>query len=211
MPDKPKTKVKIKSVIFDLGGVIMHGGYLDFVHHYCAACMTPAGKKQILNLERQVNLGTITEKEFYNKIRDVFGVQLTPKQMHKTIVDKMQPDKKLLAFIPKLSKAKIVLFTNSIGYMAREVLKKRHLTAKRIFDRTFFSNIMHIAKPDGSAYVKVLKSLKVRPAQALMVDDRAGNIRAARKLGMRGIVYRNFAQFKKEIRKYELQRSPSRR
>ena len=198
-------KPKIKAIIFDLGGVITHGGYLGFLKHYCAKCFTPAGKQKILLLERQVNLGNISETDFYREIEKIFGVHLTPKQMHRIIVSHMQADKGLVHLIPKLKKAKIALFTNSLGMMALEVLKKRHLTGKKFFDRVFVSTKMHMAKPDKQAYQYVLKKLKVKPKQALMVDDRIENIAPARRLGMNGIVYKNSRQFARGLKKFELE------
>ncbi len=199
-----KTKLKIKAIIFDLGGVITHGGYLGFLKHYCADCFTPLGKKKILWLERQVNLAKISEKEFYQEIEKIFHVHLTSKQMHNQIVKHMQTDKGLVHLIPKLKKTKIALFTNSLGAMALQVLKMRHLTGKKFFDRVFISTKMHMAKPDKQAYEYVIKQLKVKPAEALMVDDRIENIRPARAIGMQGIVYKNSRQFAKELKKYEL-------
>ena len=197
-------KVKIKSIIFDLGGVITHGGYLGFLKHYCANCFTPLGKKKILQLERQVNLAKISEKEFYQQIEKIFGVHMTPQQMHNQIVKHMQADKGLVHMIPKLKKAKIALFTNSLGFMALEVLKKRHLSGKKFFDRLFISTQMHMAKPDKKAFKFVLNKLKIKPQEALMVDDRIENIAPARSIGMNGIVYKNSRQFAKELKKYEL-------
>jgi epoxide hydrolase-like predicted phosphatase len=195
---------KIKAVIFDLGGVVAHGGYLGFIKHYCAECFTPMGKKKIRELERQVNLGEITETEFYREIEKVFHVHMTPKQMHNEIVRHMKTDKDLVKMIPKLKKAKVAMFTNSLGYMALEVLKKRHLTGKKFFDRVFVSTRMHMAKPDKEAYKYVLKSLKVKPQEAIMVDDRIENIKPAKAIGMNGIVYKNARQFGREIKRYEL-------
>ena len=59
-------------------------------------------------------------------------------------------------------------------------------------------------KPDAQAYRFVLHKLKVKPHEALMVDDRLQNIRGARRIGMNGIVYVNSQQFKKALAKYEL-------
>src|SRR3989338_6696737 len=103
-------KKKIKAIIFDLGGVVAHGGYLGFIKHYCAECFTPAGKKKILQLERQGNLGDISETEFSREIDKVFGVHLKPKQIHNQIVKHMKADKGLVRMIPKLKKAKVALF-----------------------------------------------------------------------------------------------------
>jgi HAD superfamily hydrolase (TIGR01509 family) len=197
-------KPKIKALVFDLGGVITHGGYLDFVHHYVGRNLSPAAKKRIEQLEHQVNLATISEAEFYGKVQKEFKVHLTPKQMHNYIVKHMQTNKALIKYIPHLKKAKVALFTNSIGHISTEMLKLRHLEGKRIFDKVFLSNIMHLAKPSQSSYHFVISHLKVKPSEALMVDDRKENIDAAKKAGMQGIAFKNVGQFKKELKKYQL-------
>lgn len=195
-------KQKIKAIIFDLGGVVVHGGYLDFLRHFCSQCMTPEGKKHVMWLERQANLGNLTETEFYKLLRKAFGIHLSTRQMHELIVNKMQENKSLIHLIPKLKKSKVALFSNSIGDMAIDVLHKRHLNSHRLFKRVFISSRMHLVKPDKKAYHYILQSLKLKPAEALMVDDRKINIEGAKKLGMNGIVYTNFKQFRKDLNKY---------
>lgn len=196
-------KKKIKAIIFDLGGVVVHGGYLDFLKHFCSACMTAEGKKHIAWLERQANLGNLTETEFYQLLRKTFGLHLSTRAMHKLIVDEMRENKSLVRLIPKLKKSKIALFSNSLGDMAVDVLHKRHLNSHHLFKRVFISSRLHLVKPDKKAYGYVLRELKVKPQAALLVDDREINVRGARKLGMNGIVYKNFAQFRKALAKYD--------
>jgi HAD superfamily hydrolase (TIGR01509 family) len=198
-------KPKIKAVIFDLGGVVMSGGYIPFILHYCVKCLTPAGAKKIKQLEHDVNLGKITEKEFYIAIQKIFNVRLNPARMREIITDKMQANETLLKFLPKLGKAKLAIFTNSIGHMAYHVLQERKVLAKHLFDKIFYSNKIHLAKPDKPAYMYVLQALKVKPQEALLVDDRLDNINPAKALGMHGIVFKDTAQFKKEIKKFDLE------
>ena len=62
-------RTKIRAIIFDLGGVVVFGGYLDFIHHYIARHLSAAAKKRIAFLEHQLNLGKITEDQFYRKIQ----------------------------------------------------------------------------------------------------------------------------------------------
>ena len=202
--NKKTSKPKIKAVIFDLGGVVMSGGYLPFIHHYCLECVTKEGKVQIKQLEHQVNLGKITEFQFYRAINKIFHVQVTPQKIHKLIIHKMRANKHLLKFLPKLKPARVVLFSNSIGNMAREVLKHRRVPTKRLFDKIFFSNKIHLAKPDKHAYKFIIKKLKIKPNQTLLVDDREDNILPAQNLGMHGIVFKNVRQFRSQLRKYEL-------
>lgn len=199
-----KIKPKIKAIIFDLGGVVMHGGYLNFIHHYLGKHLSSTTKKRIEALEHQVNLGKITETQFYKHIQKEFHVHLTPKQMHDHIAKKMTANKSLVKFIPTIKRAKVAVFSNSIGHLHMELLKQRHLAGKKLFDRIFFSSVMHLAKPTGASYAYVVKHLKVKPHEALMVDDRLGSVKAAKKNGMQGVVFKNTSQFKKELKKYNL-------
>ena len=116
----------------------------------------------------------------------------------------MQANTALIAHIPKLKPARIALFTNSIGHMAIKVLRQRRVPIKKIFHRLFLSNRIHLAKPDPEAYRHVIKKLGAKPDEVLMVDDRPENIEAARKVGMRGIVFKDTTQFKRAIGAYEL-------
>jgi HAD superfamily hydrolase (TIGR01509 family) len=197
-------KPQVRFIVFDLGGVIMSGGYLPFIHKYCLECLTPEGKKHVDYLEHQVNLGKITEQQFYKEIQRVFHVELTPKQMHARIVAKMQANASLIQHIPQLKPARMALFTNSIGHMAIKVLRQRRVPIKKIFHRLFLSNRIHLAKPDPEAYRYVVKRLRAKPEEVLMVDDRPENIAAAKRVGMRGIVFKDTNQFKRAIAAYEL-------
>lgn len=199
-----KKKPKIKAIIFDLGGVVMSSGFIDLVRHYCAPCMSDEGQRAIKQLEHAFNLGQVTEPEFYERVQQIFDVHLSQRQMHDFIVSHMKADKKLLKLIPKLKKAKVAVLSNSLGHLTAEALRRRHIDTKKLFDQVFLSGKMHLAKPDRNAYGFVLRKLKVKPSEALMVDDRPENIKGAKRVGMHGIVYKNAEQFKRALEKYEL-------
>jgi putative hydrolase of the HAD superfamily len=54
-------------------------------------------------------------------------------------------------------------------------------------------------KPDAAIYEHTLRGLGVPAAEALFIDDREPNIRAARALGMRAIQFRSIEQLKREL------------
>jgi putative hydrolase of the HAD superfamily len=56
------------------------------------------------------------------------------------------------------------------------------------FDCLTLSSAIHIAKPDAGIFLHCLECLDVAPNEALFVDDREPNVRAAQELGIRGIV-----------------------
>lgn len=197
-------KPRIKAIIFDLGGVVMHGGYLDFIHHYLGKHLSAATKKRIEYLEHQVNLGKITENQFYRHLQKEFAVHLEPVQMRQRIIKGMSKNKALVKYIASIKKPRLAVFSNSIGHLHMDLLKKRHLAGKKLFDKIYFSSVMHVAKPTRSSFQYVVRGLKVKPREALMVDDRLSNVQAAKKYGLHGVVFKNTAQFKREIKKYLL-------
>ncbi len=67
------------------------------------------------------------------------------------------------------------------------------------FDATYHSGQYGIRKPDARVFQVVLRDLRVRPADVIFLDDREENVAAARKLGMRGVVFENAAQAEKEL------------
>lgn len=197
-------KPKIKAIIFDLGGVVMHGGFRPFINRYCAECLTKEGKKKIVELERELNMGNISADQFYDDLQELFDVHLTDKEIHDFIVDSMTKDEQLIEMIPKLKSKKVALFSNTLGKITADVLSRQKLNVDQMFDEVFMSGDIHLVKPDENAYHYVLDTLKVEPHETLMVDDRANNIQGAKKIGMQGIVYKNANQFKRALSRYEL-------
>ncbi len=54
-------------------------------------------------------------------------------------------------------------------------------------------------KPDAAIYEHTLRGLGISAAEALFIDDREPNVRAARALGMRSIQFRSIEQLKREL------------
>jgi HAD superfamily hydrolase (TIGR01509 family) len=200
----PTQKMKIKSIIFDLGGVVVHSGYLAFLRHYIGSRFSKEMRKKILLLEHQVNLGKITENQFYGHLQKEFHVHITPKQMHEKIVESMKANKSLLSYIDSLKKSKVAMFSNTLGSVAQDTFKSQKIPVKKLFGKVFQSHILHVAKPTYKGYHFILENLKVKPHEALMVDDRRENIVGARKAGLNAIHFKNTDQFKKALKKYEL-------
>ena len=53
-----------------------------------------------------------------------------------------------------------------------------------LFDRAFYSQEIHVSKPDPKAWQTVLTQMNVQPADAAFYDDSPINIRAAQALGI---------------------------
>ncbi|KAI1386806.1 HAD-like domain-containing protein [Hypoxylon trugodes] len=57
-----------------------------------------------------------------------------------------------------------------------------------MFDSIFISGALGMQKPDIGFFQRVVSTIGIDPNWIVMVDDRAANIRAARSLGMHGVL-----------------------
>lgn len=48
----------------------------------------------------------------------------------------------------------------------------------------------------------MLKKINSKPEESLFIDDQEKNVFAARSTGMKGIIYKDIKQLKKELKKY---------
>ena len=64
-------------------------------------------------------------------------------------------------------------------------------TAKNLvaYDKVFVSFELGVLKPDIRIYEKVLERLQAVPEEVLFVDDKIGNVEAAKSVGINGIVF----------------------
>lgn len=70
-----------------------------------------------------------------------------------------------------------------------------------LMDGYFLSCQEHLIKPDERAYLRLMEKYKIRPEEAVFLDDTEENVRAAEKLGMYGILFTSQEQAKEELRK----------
>ena len=109
-------------------------------------------------------------------------------------------NKELLQYlISKKDQYSYVLLTNNPPEI------KEHIEAvygiPKFYDHFISSQAYGLSKSDPKLYEEVLALLLATPEQCIFVDDEAQRVEAARSLGIKGIVYQNFEQFKKELEK----------
>ena len=60
---------------------------------------------------------------------------------------------------------------------------------RELFDVVFCSGNEGLVKPDAAAYQAVLQRLRVKPEEAVFIDDTIEHVLAARRLGLRGVLF----------------------
>lgn len=196
---------RIKTIIFDLGGVLYDLDRIKCIKALVEIGVTNAGDlltdyKQS-GIFRQIEEGEITDAEFYNEIR----------QMAKRDVSDFDIKSAWNAFLVEIPiyklellaklKAKYQIFmlsnTNSIHFedAIPKEFEKSGLSINDYFDRLYLSYEMKTSKPHREIFEKLISDSGIIASEALFIDDSPANIEIANKLGFKTYLARPFEDF----------------
>jgi putative hydrolase of the HAD superfamily len=184
----------IKTIIFDLGGVLINLdteaavrsfkelGFLD-AHKYLNDYLQ---KGIFLEMEK----GKLTNDEFCDKFRELsVNKNITNKQIEeawcKILLD--IPDYKLDLLLELRKKYQVFLLSNTnrvvSAHYTKHAFAKQGLTINDYFDRLYVSYEIGYVKPDYKIFEYLIADSGIHPHEALFLDDGEQNIIAAKELG----------------------------
>jgi len=196
----------IKTVIFDLGGVLVrtenklprqelaekHGmsyqELSDLVYRTKSANLATIGKVSAGDHQQTILKNLNLPLDSFSAFEDEFwgGDRL---------------DSHLVEFIRSLrGEYRTVLLSNAWDNLRR--LLEGLWKIDSVFDEIFISAEMGFAKPDPAIYKVVIDSLGQDPAELIFVDDFVENIKAARESGLNAVHFRNRDQALADLADY---------
>lgn len=190
--------MKIKAVIWDMGGVILRTG--TKVPREQLAQLHSITLDELYDLvfnsdtAENATLGLIEEKDHWQAVAISLNIP------HES-VDEFRAkfwegdliDTRLIEYIQSLRKrVKTGLLSNAWSD-ARNYLCQR-IDCEQVFDYTIFSCEIGLKKPDAEIYHDILQKMQVEPQEAIFVDDFAENIDGANAVGIYGIQFNSTEQ-----------------
>jgi HAD superfamily hydrolase (TIGR01509 family) len=185
----------IKNIIFDLGGVLLNIdpsktntafeklGVKNFKDNYSLH------KADALfdNLE----MGKVSEEEFYNSIRQTSGIVLTDEQIRDAwnalLLDFRIPS---LEWIEKNKKKYHFFLLSNTNHIHHTAFKKHFTiqTGRQNFDhyftKAYYSHHTGFRKPNKEIFEFALQDAGITAAETIFIDDLFKNIKAAASLGI---------------------------
>jgi epoxide hydrolase-like predicted phosphatase len=195
----------IKLIIFDLGGVVINyyeEQYFDFLSKK-TGINTKKIKAAFSDIIKQQEAGKITLAEMEKIAIKRLNINRNVLEWSNTFKRIAKPNKKTLITVRQLKKNyKVVLLTN-ISY-SRYISATRFIFDKTLFKKRFVSCYLKMRKPDKKIYLYVLKVMKVKPSEAIFIDNLKENVAGAEKVGIHGLLFTSNEKLITDLKKIRI-------
>jgi putative hydrolase of the HAD superfamily len=191
----------IKAIIFDAGGVVIDPGkQLDEF----TTIFKPKNKQKFWE---KINhhlgplcTGKMSEEKFWTIIAksENFDPEKVPPNLWVKNYEKTNKiNKRVVEFIKELrNKYKTILVSNTIS---PHVQVNRRRGVFDHFDDVLNSNEVGLSKDTSEIFKLVLKRNRLRAEECIFIDDIQKFVNVAGSLGIRGILFKNIGQLKKDL------------
>lgn len=199
-------KYSIKVILFDMGGVLIKT--TDRQSRTKLASQFIMTYEQMDELvygtesAKKATLGEISETEHFQFVLDKLGVsEYGIERFQQEFWGGDTLDEELTKFITEnKNQYRFGMLSNAMSNI-RNWLNEKH-GFLHLFDITFFSTELGMAKPDPKFYLAILNEFMVNANEVIFVDDFIENIEAAKELGIHAIHYKSTTQTLAEINHY---------
>lgn len=196
----------IKAIVFDFGGVLINldkqlcldnlykitgFDFSEMVGNYLQAGV-------FLRLEK----GLATEQEFYDEVRKYSRFPVTDQQICDAwasfLLDVPEEKKQLLLTLRK--KFCVLMLSNTnvihVNYAMNRNFDTEGHSRHDYFDKCYFSNEIHMAKPDPEIFEYILRDSGYKAGECLFLDDGEKNIEVASAMGFQTYLVKPYEDFR---------------
>ncbi len=186
---------KYKSLLFDLGGVILNidSSRTDkaFARLVGADSLDKVRRARQDPIFQQYERGEISSAEFRVAVSQLLGLAVSDDRFdaawNELLLNIPTARIQLLAALRKRYRVLLFSNTNEIHHQAIDSYVQKEFGVRdlsSLFEVAHYSYLEGVRKPDVSAYKKVLEKSSLVPSETLFIDDSAENIRGAEQAGL---------------------------
>jgi putative hydrolase of the HAD superfamily len=198
--------MKLRNVIFDIGGVLLRWDPPTII-----AKLHPDAATQAL-IRREIfehadwhefDRGTLDVDAAVELFRSRVG--LTPAEMRAlltTVNESLSPIAGTVELVEDLAAADVPLYVlSNMPVSTYEFLTKRHAFFGH-FRELVISGAIRMIKPEPAIYKHLVEKTGIVPAESVFIDDLTKNVIAARECGLHAIQFRSADACRAELRAY---------
>lgn len=182
---------KNKSIIFDLGGVLININYQNTIRQFRnlgihnSSFYSQDRQNKIFNY---LETGKISSNEFVLKLQKYCNAtkQELISSWNKMILD--IPEERIHLIKNLKKKYNLYLLSNTNPIHIKEIKKKygkqKYKSFEKLFNKVYYSHKIKLRKPDPRAFKLIINENVLDPETILFIDDSEQHIRSAKKLGI---------------------------
>lgn len=195
----------MKAIVLDMYGVIVKQTGDDFVP-YVQQIFPNLSAEEIYTSWFKANIGEMSSLEIWKAI----GFQGDLEKIEEEYLDTIELSDGFIDFVEKVrSKYKLAIISNDASRWSKYLREKFDIN--KYFDVISISGDLKMKKPDERIFLCTIEKLGVNAEECIYIDDRRGNLEAAKKVGMKpillnsrnvsyeGVSVNNFDELAKEI------------
>ena len=183
----------IRAIIFDCFGVLAEDGWMPIKRKYIGDNIAVA--QEVSDLGKQNEYGMIDNETHLHKMAAVMGIDT---EELRVALGKKVPNEELFAYVATELKPeyRIGLMSNANFNVMTDLFTKEQ---EALFDASVMSFESRLIKPDERMFRLMANRLGVEFNECVFVDDQERYCNVAEDIGMSGIWYQSFDQFKSEL------------
>ena len=172
----------MKAIVLDMYGVIVKQTGDDFVP-YVQQTFPDLNPEEIYIPWFKADIGELTSLEVWEAI----GFQGDLEKIEKEYLDTIELTNGFIDFIEKVKdKYKLAIISNDSSRWSKYLREKFDLN--KYFDVISISGDLKIQKPDERIFFLTIEKLGLNAEDCIYIDDREGNLEAAKKVGMNTVL-----------------------
>jgi len=193
----------VKAIIFDIGGVLDKGKPEEHWVELCKSLNLDFEKFQAIRKKYtdDARIGKLSTKEYVSQIAKDLGLKYEDlfSNWLRTKRENMKIDKEIENLIKNLKKKgyKVATLSNIIELHHQVRIENK---AYDLFDFAVISFKERIDKPNEKIYQIVIDKLKLPPEEMVFIEDSERNLKTAKKLGMKTILFKDNKQLIKDLK-----------
>jgi epoxide hydrolase-like predicted phosphatase len=192
----------IKLIIFDVGGVIDRfdeSQYIDYISKKLGIDAVEFRNALIPPLD-SMEIGKSTLLDMKKKLSRKFNVSQRALEWDEAFEKLESVNKQVVNLMSRLSKHYRVAILTNVSRSRHMVKVERYLGNIKA-ERTFASCYLKMAKPDPRIYRFVLNEMKIRPEEAIFIDNLKRNVVGAEKVGIKSIQFTDYNLLASKLKK----------
>lgn len=173
----------MKAILLDMYGVIVKQTGDDFVP-YVQQTFPNLTPEEIYKPWFKADIGELTSLEVWETI----GFQGDLEKIERDYLDTIELNDGFLDFVQEVGKRyKLAIISNDSSRWSKYLREKFDIN--QYFDVISISGDLKVQKPDARIFELTIEKLAVTAEDCFYIDDREGNLEAAKKLGMKPIMF----------------------